>query len=210
MSLFFLPCACPSCLLGGGGLIGYWWCRKRFPAYLLHFFADAVLVGLSRPDPPGFFPPPVILFTVDHARCFASFSDTPRFSYPTSMLLAWRYCFSVYLDLSPLGIISLLIQDWGPQNTRPIATVAWFQGYMFFPKFHEYEVWESYCFFSCPTSKSFSINRREWKSLAWSETIGRVGLALAHGLWFSHGWIFCGLALHFRIQLSADHDDKCG
>src|SRR5262245_15118398 len=55
------------------------------------FFAGAVLVFLPRPDP-LFLPPPVILFTVAQARRAASSSGTPRFSYPSLMCLAWRFC----------------------------------------------------------------------------------------------------------------------
>ena len=43
------------------------------------FFADALLVFLPRPEP-LFFPPPLDLFTVAHARLSASFLDVPRFS----------------------------------------------------------------------------------------------------------------------------------
>ena len=42
-----------------------------------------------------FFPPPVSLFTVAHARAFAVFFLTPRFSYPFSMCAAWRFCLLV-------------------------------------------------------------------------------------------------------------------
>jgi len=45
---------------------------------------DDVLVAFPRPLP-DFFPPPVSLFTVAHARRSASFVPTPRFSYPSSM-----------------------------------------------------------------------------------------------------------------------------
>src|SRR5215813_13795312 len=58
------------------------------------FFAGAVLIFLPRPDP-LFLPPPVILFTVAQARRSASSSGTPRFSYPSSICSAWRFCFSV-------------------------------------------------------------------------------------------------------------------
>lgn len=44
-----------------------------------------------RPEP-LFFPPPVSLFTVAQARRAASLLDTPRFSYPSSMCLACRFC----------------------------------------------------------------------------------------------------------------------
>jgi hypothetical protein len=48
----------------------------------------------SLPDP-DFLPPPDILFSVAQARRSASFSVTPRFSYPSSMWCAWRFCLSV-------------------------------------------------------------------------------------------------------------------
>jgi hypothetical protein len=59
-----------------------------------------------EPDPP-FFPPPSCLLTVAHARRSASLSDTPRFSYPSSICSALRFCFAVYFDLSPCGISGL-------------------------------------------------------------------------------------------------------
>src|SRR5687767_14563201 len=64
---------------------------------------DSRLSVFPRPLP-DFLPPPLSLFTVAHARRSASFSDTPRFSYPSSMCSAWRFCLSVYAPLSPLGI----------------------------------------------------------------------------------------------------------
>src|SRR6478736_353978 len=48
------------------------------------FFAGLLSTFLPRPDP-LFFPPPVILLTVAHARASAVFFDVPRFSYPSSM-----------------------------------------------------------------------------------------------------------------------------
>src|SRR4051812_46344482 len=57
------------------------------------------LVVLPRPDP-LFLPPPVSLLTVAHARCSATFFGVPRFSYPSSMCSACRFCLSVYADLS--------------------------------------------------------------------------------------------------------------
>jgi hypothetical protein len=44
-----------------------------------------------RPDP-LFFPPPLDLFTVAQARASAVFFETPRFSYPSSMCFALRFC----------------------------------------------------------------------------------------------------------------------
>ena len=52
------------------------------------FLAGAVFILFPRPDPPGFFPPPVILFTVAHARRSASFSDMPLSLYPSSIFSA--------------------------------------------------------------------------------------------------------------------------
>src|SRR5689334_10435446 len=52
---------------------------------------EAVLVRFPRPCP-LFFPPPVSLLTVAQARRSASPLDTPRFSYPSSMCSAWRFC----------------------------------------------------------------------------------------------------------------------
>src|SRR4051812_21972816 len=43
--------------------------------------------GLPRPEP-DFLPPPVSLLTVAQARRSASFSDTPRSSYPSSICSA--------------------------------------------------------------------------------------------------------------------------
>jgi hypothetical protein len=68
------------------------------------FCAGPFIVGSPLPDPP-FLPPPVILLTVAQARRSASFSGTPRFSYPSSMCSAWRFCFSEYAVFSPLGMI---------------------------------------------------------------------------------------------------------
>ena len=42
------------------------------------FFAGALFTFLPRPEP-LFFPPPVIAFTVAHARFLAVFFDVPRF-----------------------------------------------------------------------------------------------------------------------------------
>ena len=58
------------------------------------FFAGLLLTFFPRPVP-LFFPPPVILFTVAQARASAVFFDTPRFSYPSSMCSACRFCFPV-------------------------------------------------------------------------------------------------------------------
>ncbi|WP_437570610.1 hypothetical protein [Sorangium sp. So ce542] len=58
------------------------------------FFAGSLFTGLPTPEP-DFFPPPVILLTVAQARRSASPSDKPRFSYPSSMCSACRFCLSV-------------------------------------------------------------------------------------------------------------------
>jgi hypothetical protein len=50
--------------------------------------------GFPLPEP-LFFPPPVSLFTVAHARRSASRRDTPRSSYPSSMCRACRFCLFV-------------------------------------------------------------------------------------------------------------------
>jgi hypothetical protein len=60
---------------------------------------DDLSVVFPRPEP-LFFPPCVDLFTVAQARAFAVFFETPRFSYPSSMCPAWRFCLSVYLLLA--------------------------------------------------------------------------------------------------------------
>jgi hypothetical protein len=49
------------------------------PPFRPPFFAEALLLFFPRPDP-LFFPPPLDLFTVAHARFSASFFDVPRFS----------------------------------------------------------------------------------------------------------------------------------
>jgi len=59
---------------------------------------------LVRPEP-LFFPPPDCLFTVAQARLSASLADAPLFLYPSSIFSAWRFCLSVYFDLSPLGML---------------------------------------------------------------------------------------------------------
>jgi hypothetical protein len=64
------------------------------PPFLPPFREELRLVFFPRPDP-LFFPPPVSLFTVAQARRSASLRDAPRFSYPSSMCSAWRFCFLV-------------------------------------------------------------------------------------------------------------------
>lgn len=55
---------------------------------------ERLVLFLPRPDP-LFLPPPSSLFTVAQARRSASRRDTPRFSYPSSMCSAFRFCLSV-------------------------------------------------------------------------------------------------------------------
>src|SRR4030095_4733096 len=62
-------------------------------------FRPPFLLGLwssffPRPEP-LFFPPPLDLLTVAHARAFAVFFETPFFSYPFSMCSALRFCLLV-------------------------------------------------------------------------------------------------------------------
>ena len=52
---------------------------------------ELLLVFFPRPEP-LFLPPPVSLFTVAQARRSASLRETPRFSYPSSICSAWRFC----------------------------------------------------------------------------------------------------------------------
>src|SRR5256714_10647502 len=59
---------------------------------------------LPRPLP-DFFPPPLVLFTVAHARDSASLVPTPRFLYPSSIFSAVRFWRLVYLLLLPLGMV---------------------------------------------------------------------------------------------------------
>jgi len=66
----------------------------RAPPIFPPFRDDAWLTLCPRPEP-LFFPPPVSLFTVAHARRSASFFGVPRFSYPFSMCSACRFCLSV-------------------------------------------------------------------------------------------------------------------
>ena len=57
-------------------------------------FLPLLLVLFLRPEP-LFFPPPDCLFTVAQARRSDSSFETPRFSYPSSMLLVLRFCLLV-------------------------------------------------------------------------------------------------------------------
>src|SRR5689334_18353106 len=71
---------------------------------------ETFVSGTPRPEP-LWLPPPVSLFTVAQARRSASFSGTPRSSYPASIWRAWRFCLSVYFALSPRGMTALLDFD---------------------------------------------------------------------------------------------------
>src|SRR5437868_8019300 len=64
------------------------------PPFFPPFFEDDLSSFLPRPEP-LFLPPPEALLTVPHARRSASFFDVPRFSYPSSMCSALRFCFDV-------------------------------------------------------------------------------------------------------------------
>ena len=64
------------------------------PPSLPPFFAGLLFTFLPRPEP-LFFPPPVIAFTVAQALASAVFFDAPRFSYPSSMCSACRFCLLV-------------------------------------------------------------------------------------------------------------------
>jgi hypothetical protein len=86
------------------------------PPFLPPFRAGALLTGFPRPEPES-FPLPPILFTVAQALFSASGSDPPCSSYPCSMCSACRFCFSVYFDLSPLGMSS-------PHNDGCAASLA--------------------------------------------------------------------------------------
>jgi len=55
---------------------------------------ELLVLFFPRPDP-LFLPPPSSLFTVAQARRAASPPDTPRFSYPSSMCSALRFCLLV-------------------------------------------------------------------------------------------------------------------
>jgi hypothetical protein len=68
---------------------------ERLAAPLRPPFRDAERFSLRpRPDPLS-LPPWVSLLTVAQARRAASFEDVPRFSYPSSMCSARRFCLSV-------------------------------------------------------------------------------------------------------------------
>ena len=64
------------------------------PPFFPPFRDGALLLFFPRPEP-LFLPPLSDLFTVAQARFSASFLPTPRFSYPSSMCSAFRFCFDV-------------------------------------------------------------------------------------------------------------------
>ena len=64
------------------------------PPFLPPFLDELRLDFFPRPDP-LFLPPPVSLFTVAQARRSASPRETPRFSYPSSICSACRFCLLV-------------------------------------------------------------------------------------------------------------------
>src|SRR3954464_9960879 len=75
-----------------------------FPPFLPPLRELDLLLFLPRPLP-LFLPPLSLLFTVAQARRSASFLLVPRFSYPSSMCSAFRFCFDVYFFLLPRAII---------------------------------------------------------------------------------------------------------
>jgi len=78
--------------------------RDAAPPFLPPLREALLVLFFPRPDP-LFFPPPSSLFTVAQARRSASRRETPRFSYPSSMCSAFRFCLLVYDDLSPRGMV---------------------------------------------------------------------------------------------------------
>src|SRR5580704_10151482 len=78
------------------------------------------LTGWPRPEP-LFLPPPVSLLTVAQARRSASFSETPRDSYPSAMWSAIRPCLSVYFDLSPRGMMFLAVVTKRKRQTTALG-----------------------------------------------------------------------------------------
>jgi hypothetical protein len=64
------------------------------PPFLPPFREELRFDFFPRPDP-LFLPPSVSLFTVAQARRSASPRETPRFSYPSSICSAWRFCLFV-------------------------------------------------------------------------------------------------------------------
>ena len=64
------------------------------PPFLPPLREELLLAFFPRPEP-LFLPPPVSLFTVAQARRADSPRPTPRFSYPSSMCSACRFCLLV-------------------------------------------------------------------------------------------------------------------
>ena len=62
-------------------------------------------------------PPPSCLFTVAQAMRSAVPSLAPRSRSLSSMCSAWRFCFSVYADLSPRGM-TILLSLWSGQQAQ--------------------------------------------------------------------------------------------
>jgi len=75
------------------------------------FLAAFLLVAFFAPlrALPLRLPPPSCLFTVAQAMRSAVPSLAPRSRSLSSMCSAWRFCFSVYADLSPRGMTVLLL-----------------------------------------------------------------------------------------------------
>src|SRR5262249_33814479 len=73
------------------------------PPFLPPRLLETCVSALPRPLP-DLLPPPDSLLTVAQARRSASPSGTPRPSYPSAMCSAFRFCLSVYFDLSPRGM----------------------------------------------------------------------------------------------------------
>src|SRR5262245_60967036 len=71
------------------------------------FFVDDFYFFLPRP-PPLFSPPPDSLLTVAQARRFASLLLVSRFSQPSAMCSASRFCLPLYFDLLPRAVEILL------------------------------------------------------------------------------------------------------
>jgi hypothetical protein len=64
------------------------------PPFLPPLREELLVLFFPLPDP-LFLPPPSSLFTVAQARRAASPRVTPRFSYPSSMCSAFRFCLLV-------------------------------------------------------------------------------------------------------------------
>jgi hypothetical protein len=82
-------------------------CRLLAGAFLAAFLLVAFFVPLRAL--PLRLPPPSCLFTVAQAMRSAVPSLAPRSRSLSSMCSAWRFCLSVYADLSPRGMTVLLL-----------------------------------------------------------------------------------------------------